>query len=367
MLSLGSRAPALCPSRIGVLLAVAVVLGSFSTSRCAAAGKPERSKNMIWHQLPPIPDGEGFAGPFAGTHHGALIVAGGANFPDKRPWEGGTKVWYDHVLVLEKPTGPWRKVGKLPRPLGYGVSITTKEGVICAGGSDAAGHHNDVFRLSWTQGQLAITPLPPLPVPCANMCGALMGSTVYIAGGIETPTATKALNTLWALDLKEPGRGWKALEPIPGRERMLATAGVVGGSFYVFGGAALKAGADGKPVREWLRDAWRYTPDTGWRRVADLPRVSVAAPNPAPEEDGRLLVIGGDDGAQVDVEPTRHKGFPREVLAYDPRRDQWQSAGEVPFSLVTTASVEWRDRVVIPGGEAKPGIRSVQVWSGGER
>ena len=32
---------------------------------------------------------------------GAILVAGGANFPDKKPWEGGKKVWYDTVFVLE--------------------------------------------------------------------------------------------------------------------------------------------------------------------------------------------------------------------------------------------------------------------------
>ncbi|MFO0044239.1 MAG: galactose oxidase, partial [Armatimonadota bacterium] len=52
-----------------------------------------------WKQLPPLPDPEGFAAPFAGMSHNQLLVAGGANFPDKRPWEGGTKVWYDKVFA----------------------------------------------------------------------------------------------------------------------------------------------------------------------------------------------------------------------------------------------------------------------------
>ena len=39
----------------------------------------------------------------AGVSGGALLVAGGANFPDKKPWQGGTKVWYDTVFVLDEP------------------------------------------------------------------------------------------------------------------------------------------------------------------------------------------------------------------------------------------------------------------------
>jgi N-acetylneuraminic acid mutarotase len=121
--------------------------------------------------------------------------------------------------------------------------------------------------------------------------------------------------------------------------------------------------AQGKPVREWLRDAYRYTPESGWKRIADLPRVAVAAPTPAPRVGNQLLVIGGDDGAQVSVAPTEHKGFPRDILAYDSKADVWTRAGEVPFSLVTTTLAEWRGRIVIPGGEQKPGVRSPAVWA----
>jgi len=365
--------------------------------------------SLRWNRLPPIPNREGFAGSFAGVSGGALVVAGGANFPDKRPWEGGTKVWYDSVFVLEKPDGAWRLAGKLPRPLGYGVSVTTKDGIVCIGGSNAQGHHAGVFLLSWRDGKLATTSLPPLPRPCANMSGALVGNTLYIAGGIERPDATTALKMFWALDLDDVEGGsrppgaisqaaknrarrsrstWRELEPWPGRERMLATAGACDGSFFLFSGTVLRAGPDGKPVREWLRDAYRYTAGAGWKRIADLPRVSVAAPSPAPcswegrlssrptdaaagkpplpaSAASRLLVLGGDDGAQVNTPPTAHKGFPRDVLAYDAKADTWRVVGEVPFSLVTTTAVEWNGRIVVPGGEARPGVRSPEVWTFG--
>jgi N-acetylneuraminic acid mutarotase len=314
-----------------------------------------------WRQLPSIPNREGFAGSFAGVSGGALIVAGGSNFPDKRPWEGGTKVWYDSVFVLEKPDGAWKLAGRLPRPLGYGVSVTTRDGIVCVGGSNAQGHHADAFLLNWRDGKLATTPLPPLPRPCANMSGALVDSTLYVAGGIATPDAMTALKTFWALDLGNVKAGWQELAPWPGRERMLATAGTCGDSFFLFSGAALRAGPDGKPVREWLRDAYRYSAGSGWKRITDLPRVSVAAPSPA----FNLLVLGGDDGAQVNTPPTAHKGFPRDVLAYDAKADTWCVGSEVPFSLVTTTVVEWNGHIVIPGGEARPGVRSPEVWTFG--
>src|SRR5690606_16246293 len=75
-------------------------------------------------QLPDIPDPEGFAGMFAGVSNGTLLCMGGANFPEKMPWEGGEKVWYDHIYVLEDPSGEWKKSDEeLPFPVGYGVSV----------------------------------------------------------------------------------------------------------------------------------------------------------------------------------------------------------------------------------------------------
>ena len=316
-----------------------------------------------WTRLPDIPDREGVAGAFAGVSGGALLVAGGANFPDKRPWEGGAKVWSDSVFVLDKPDGTWKLAGKLPRPLGYGVAVTTKDGVICVGGSNAQGHHADVFMLNWHDGKLATTALPPLPKPCANMSGALVGNTIYVAGGIERLDATAALKNFWVLDLANLKDAWRELEPWPGCERMLAVAGASGDSFFLFSGAALKAGADGKPVREWLRDAYRYSPRQGWRRIADLPRVAVAAPSPAPVVSDHLLIFGGDDGAQVNAAPAVHQGFPRDVLAYAPKTDTWMEIGQMPVSRVTTPVVAWRGRWVVPSGEMRPGVRSPEVWT----
>ncbi len=89
---------------------------------------------LKWHPLPPLPDAEGFAAMFAGTCGDALMLAGGANFTGKRPWEGGIKQWYDTVWQLETPAGPWQQVGRLPQPTAYGVSASSSQGLVCAGG-----------------------------------------------------------------------------------------------------------------------------------------------------------------------------------------------------------------------------------------
>src|SRR5690348_6499323 len=102
------------------LLVAVLTLGAWaagaSRGALAADGNPPE---LQWGALPPLPDPEGFAGMFAGTIGDALLVAGGANFPDRRPWDGGVKRWYDAVWLLEDPAGPWRRVGSLPRPSSY--------------------------------------------------------------------------------------------------------------------------------------------------------------------------------------------------------------------------------------------------------
>lgn len=323
------------------------------------------AQSLAWSKLPPIPDAEGFAGPFAGVHNEALVVAGGTNFPDLRPWEGGTKVWYDTAFVLDKPDGKWRRAGKLPRPVAYGVSLTTPKGIACIGGADAEKHYADCFWLRFENGHIVSSPLPSLPKPCAYFCGGLVDRTIYVAGGIEKPDDTKAMHAFWSLDLDKPESGWNELTTWPGRERMLATAGAQEGSFFLFGGTALMADERGKPAREMLRDAFRYTPTRGWQRIADLPRASVAAPTPAPAiGQSKLFLLGGDDGAQLDTPQAEHRGFPRGIQACDTLTGAWTKRGDLPFSLVTTTTVRWNDRVIVPGGEARPGVRSTEVWSG---
>lgn len=319
--------------------------------------------SLEWKAFPDVPDAEGFAGMYAGVSNGVLLAAGGANFPDKKPWEGGQKIWYDTVWILNKPDGAWRKVGALPSPRGYGVSINTDEGLLCIGGAEAEAHVNECLLLTWKDGTLQTSKLPALPKKCANFCGARVGDVVYVAGGIETPLSTVALKTFWSLNLREPDAGWKELAPWPGAERMLATAAVHEGAFYLMSGTALHAGEDGKPARTYLKDAWKYAPERGWEKLADLPRATVAAPSSAPVVNGRIWVLGGDDGELVNFEPkTKHPGFPMTALQFDIAANKWSDGGAMKASLVTNSVTLWQEWHVMVSGEQRPGVRSPAVW-----
>jgi N-acetylneuraminic acid mutarotase len=146
---------------------------------------------------------------------------------------------------------------------------------------------------------------------------------------------------------------------------MLAVAASVGGSFYLVGGTSLAPDSAGKPVRTYLKNAYRFTPGASWQRVADMPFPVVAAPTPAPAlGKDSFLVIGGDDGSLAQFEPkSRHPGFPKHVLRYQAGTDRWTVLGETPAPRATLPAVNWNGLIVLPSGESRPGVRSPQVWA----
>lgn len=353
---------------------------------------------LQWSQLPSIPDPVGFAGSFAGVSNGVLLVAGGANFPDNiSPWGATKKTWYADVYALEKPDGQWKKVGKLPRPMGYGISVTMPDagsnpGLLCIGGADGERHYRDVFVLTYNKGNLTKTDLPALPIALANASGAILNGSVYVAGGIDSPSDTTAEKQFFRLGLSSPNAQWQRLPAWPGPGRMLAVAGAQEGKFYLFSGTELHydpavAQLGGSGIRRrYLTDAYAYNPaKNAWITLADMPHATVAAPSPAfAAGQSHLLILGGDDGSKADEVLTlkdKHPGFRTEVLAYHTLTNTWAAVqrptldatttgatNAVKPSLpafwpapVTTPLVVWNGQLVLPGGEIRPGVRTNRV------
>jgi N-acetylneuraminic acid mutarotase len=315
--------------------------------------------------LPGVPDAHGFAGAFAGVNNGHLLAGGGANFPDGvMPWHGGRKVWHDRVFALDLRAreAAWRVIGQLPAANGYGVSLTVREGVLLIGGGNAARNFSDVRLMTVDASRLSFRDLPALPMPLAQMAGAVVGRTVHVVGGIEKPEATTASSNHWQLDLDKVQQGWQARPSLPAPGRVLATAAAIGDAFYLLGGCSLDPDAAGKPARTYLREAWKFS-GGAWLQLADLPRASAAAPSPAPVSDRHLFIVSGDDGAQSRTAPDEHRGFTREILRYETTTNAWSRAGllSVP-APVTVPTAPWKDGVIVFNGEVRPGVRTTQVF-----
>lgn len=123
-----------------------------------------------WSRLPPLPapEGaarqEGLAGAFAGFSNGALLVAGGVNFPgawanaEAGYWyahKGLTKTWRREVYSMVG--GVWRVAGHLPHGLAYGASFETDEGVLIVGGEDGdMAPRRELHLIRWDGAQAVV-------------------------------------------------------------------------------------------------------------------------------------------------------------------------------------------------------------------
>lgn len=332
---------------------------------------PAQTNSLNFQSLPSIPDKHGFAGMFAGVSNDVLICAGGANFPGNMPWEGGQKVWYDDIYILEEKEGEWKKSDiDLPYPLGYGVSVNYNEEVLSIGGSNENQHFNKVFGLEYANGSIKINDqYPDLPVPLAMMSGALVGDAVYIAGGIESADGLPTSH-FYRLDLADSKENWhwRELKTWPGGPRQLSVAASKDGKFYLFSGIDMFTGNDGSTKRSILKDAYVYDPkEQTWSSLPELPRGVAAAPTPAPVMGLNHIVFAGglDEETAKHNDPESHPGFLESILAFNTLSESYAIVGQLPEggARVTLPTAYWDGDWILPNGETGPGVRSSEVFS----
>lgn len=377
--------------------------------------------------FPPLPDPYGFAGPFAGIVGAGddrwLVVAGGANFPYKNPFDdalnangGQPKVWHDSAFVIGldpeglKATGEWKKsTTALPQKLGYGASVDLAhhQTSLFIGGSEKVDgtemFSKSVYEISAKGGEVSFEKVTDLPVAVSYVCSATLGSDVYVFSG---QSAGGAVAKAWVMDTSDTDRtqwAWKSIpwpefaDGEPARARTFFTMGARDGKIYVFGGRAKHIPNDPRVTAEDInevhgldtfRDGYVYTPgkesaEKGrWERIADLPFGISAAPSTAvPAGASHLLMLGGVDMAFLrslqDREkfPTLnaarqgfdHPGFPRTIWGYHTITNTWAKHGEIPAgqkATVTAPVVLSGKEFLIPSGEWSPKLRTPSVYGG---
>ncbi len=318
----------------------------------------------VWRQFPAYPLSPGIAAAIAGMHEGVLIAGGGANFPDRPPWEGGVKRTYDEILALPPGDTKWRSAGKLPAPRAYATVVTVPDGVLAIGGENAAGFFQDALWLRWDGAQVVFEPAPALPEPLASPVAAVLDGKVYLAGGY-TPAGAGRVSTggFYCLDLADGAAGWKALPSWPGPTRALAVLAALGGAIYLISGLEMKIGTDGQPQITYLTDAYRYRPGGAWEKLPDLPWSVIAAPSPAPVTPApdRIFVFGGVDGRQVGKMP-RDRRVPEDILYFDVARHEWLLWPEAwPEPVVSAPVVPAGDEWIFVSGETMAGHRTTMI------
>jgi cyclically-permuted mutarotase family protein len=333
----------------------------------------------------------GFAGPVTGIHNDVFFIAGGANFPDAMPWEGGKKFFYNEVYVYtrkQRKLVPLKKSFILPSTIAYPACCNTPKGVLYAGGENENGISNKVWLMQWDaiNQNVIFRTLPSLPVPVSNAAATLAGHTVYIVGG---ETAAAASSQLLALDLNNTDAGWKQLTPVPqpvSHTVLTASSGKTGKQIYLLGGR--KKNSNG--ISDLYSSVFEFNIQKNqWTEKAALPYALCAGIGTL-YNSNYILMFGGDKGvtfhkveilvAAINAEKdetkkrelilqknklqAEHPGFSKEVLLYNTKTNTWITVGNIPFDTpVTTIVVKWGSKYFIPSGEIKAGVRSPNILS----
>lgn len=211
---------------IALSLCIGSILAGMTTS-CGSRQVVSMGEELEIRKMSGFPEGEagfnlGVSACYAGIIDEQLVMAGGCNFPEVPAAEGGTKRFYKGIYAARITPDSilnWQKIGELPVPAAYGVSVTTPQGIVCVGGTNTEGALNTVYRISMldTLQSVWIETLPSLPCMLDNMGGALLENVLYITGGNADG---KPANRLFCLNLAEPATGWQELPGFPGSDRI---------------------------------------------------------------------------------------------------------------------------------------------------
>jgi len=393
--------------RVGHLLRLwlIILICVATTTRDGFAQENDAAQSMLqWQALPDLPDSIGVAGPFVGVHADALIVAGGANFPIGEGDDLWTapKVWHDRAWVLTRNAADdyqWQGEFQLSRQVAYGACVSTPHGVVCIGGNDSTSVHTDVFLLQWdaSSSQLIETALPSLPMPLAYSTAALIGDTIYLAGGQTEAGLESATSTFLRLDLSEMSASksslqWEILPSWPGPARAFHLVAAQHNGFedcvYVIGGRRQDAQTDGLTGIVPLADCYEFRPSryqasafdsdsqsyTGQGEFAEPWRVRSSAPTPimagsaAAMGQSHIFALSGANGELLESlqdDPSfveRHPGFPRNAWTFHTITNTWVNAGSTPQNQVTTPIARWGDALILASGEIRPRVRTAQIW-----
>lgn len=354
----------------------------------ASTFRSEASR-VDWSGLPDLPNAgktsaAGVSAPFAGVSSGQLLVAGGCNFPGKPAAEGGAKRYYNEIYALDltgQTAAEWCVIGQLPKPLAYGASVTTPQGIVWIGGNNDKEASKEVFLINWqtAEGKLSISKLPELPVAMDNFAATYADGQIYVTGGNQQQ---KPSNALYALRLTESGDGeWTRLPDFPGPARiqpvLTAQQSQDGTRLYLAGGFQPVSGRQQAVVST---DMLSYHPEKKeWRQESILPFSAEGSPNTltggcaVSSGNNSILLMGGVNynrfrnalntpSPDYLLHPVKWYRFNTFLLQYDTFTRKWEIIGEDERLGRAGAGIALDgDEIILINGELKPGIRTPEV------
>jgi N-acetylneuraminic acid mutarotase len=261
------------------------------------------------------------------------------------------------TLGLDLGSGRWDLPDRLatrPAPGNHHAAEVWEGKLYLFGGLDAGEGMVQIFdpaQNRWAFG-------PPLPSAAGSIASALIGSQIYLAGGIgDHGTSDSAYRF-------DPAAGtFTPIAPMP-RPRNHTAAATDGRRFFLFGGRGPGSG-DHNQVANGFDDVQIYDPATNTWQISGEGQ---AAPAPLPQArggmgkavwDGReFWVFGGEtlDGPGAD----RHGVYDR-VDIYDPAANRWRSGPPMPAARHGVFPVLVGNRIVLVGGGTRAGKSSSTI------
>lgn len=356
-------------------------------------------------ELPPAnsySQNSGVAGAFSGITGSKLIIAGGSNFPDKKPWEGGIKTFYDKIYVysLTKEGAVLAdKQWSLPNEIAYGTSVTLPNGILAIGGNNSAKCFNSVYLLKWdvAKNDLEIVNYPALPVPISYASAVLLGNSVYLIGGSGSPDSHDTGSYFMKLDLSKRTQTnfeWEILPSFPGKGRIFSVAAAQSDGnhlcLFLFSGRNVSSTNEVTVFDDGLifdpeRKTWEAIQSQG---SINFPVMAGTAFSYGKSE---IVLAGGATASflyqEVDLKTrlknaissqdtamitlakkallnyyTGHPGFSKDILVYNTKTKTLSQAGKFDeWGPVTTNAVSYQNGAIITCGEIKPGIRTPDI------
>ena len=358
----------------------------------ASTAQKKYESPINWKQsgvLPVQPNGlhhMGLSGVVLGVVGDQIIIAGGNNFPEGLPWEGGIKKYYKRVIVYnnQKDTLLNTFTFNLPANVAYAAVAQLKDGIFYAGGENENGPLNSAYLIKKSKSQsFEIIELPSLPIAISNAVAVATENAVYVLGGANKEGIS---NKVWKLALNNIKKGWTVQASMP-QPTAFAAAAIANEHIYIMGGRCKEANGISKIYKE----VYAFDVENNfWKQKASLPE-TVSAACALAIDNNKILFIGGDKivvfhevemlaakiAATTDTTIKKeltvvknnlqktHPGFSKDVLAYDASLNKWSPYAQLGFTApVTTNAFLFNHKIILPVGEIKPGIRTPYIWVG---
>lgn len=277
---------------------------------------------------------------YPALHRGRIYVAGGLS-PDVAAAQQNISA---RVLAYDPGSDTWTDAPALPEPRHHGYLVSDGSHLYLFGGFVAANGgrwsaSRDVLRLGadgWHR-------IAPMPEPQCETVAVARNGLVHLAGGRQ-PAGTK--NADWqdqgdvgvhqVFDLASGD--WHAGEALP-TPRNSGAGVLLGDAWHVIGGRTVAGG--NLPTHEV------FDFDSGeWQMRAPLPQA--AGGIAAASLDGRIFVFGGEYFGAT-------SGVYADVWEYDPSRDAWRRAGDMPVPRHGLGAIGIGDAIYVIAGAAEAG------------